>query len=142
MLGGGKKGKIGGTAGEEKVKQGNSRLPVPKKEEPASDDDDVEPMDVKEEEDEEVREVVPCPSTQQSGGQGGTVMPVDMKRFNGTFPVTYDMIVIPDQLDVLYENEIIYSTGGLVSGVGSTEVRFKDFCFVRVSCWVCSSSAR
>lgn len=65
-----------------------------------------------------------CPSTQESGGQGTTTLRIDMLKSSGTFLVTYNMFPIPDQLDVVYEGEVLFSTGGLVSGSSSVQVPF------------------
>ncbi|KAI2491782.1 hypothetical protein MHU86_22781 [Fragilaria crotonensis] len=71
-----------------------------------------------------------CPTTQVSGGQGFTSFTVDLKKKNGTFPVSYDMYSIPDGLNIFYEGESIFSTGGLVSGSRQRrrEVRLLQVC--------------
>jgi hypothetical protein len=68
--------------------------------------------------------VASCPTTQVSGGQGVTTRNVDLLVRSGTFTVTYNMYSIPDQLDISYEGETIYTTGGLVSGTGSQAVTY------------------
>ncbi len=68
--------------------------------------------------------IAKCPSTQQSGGQGLTVLSIDMLRPSGTFPVSYQMYTIPDSLSIEYEGNTIFSTGGLVSGSNSANVFF------------------
>jgi hypothetical protein len=65
-----------------------------------------------------------CDTTQQSGGQGTTRLSIDMMATSGTFPVDYEMYQIPDQLEVFYEGNVIYTTGGLVSGASSASVTF------------------
>ena len=67
--------------------------------------------------------VAKCPTTQTSGGQGTTVLNIDMLRKSGTFPVEYQMYTIPDQLSVEYEGLPLLDTG-LVSGYGSASVFF------------------
>jgi hypothetical protein len=68
--------------------------------------------------------VAKCPSTQESGGQGTTVLTIDLIVPNGTFPVSYEMYSIPDQLFIDYEGQRIFDTGGLVSGSGSADVTY------------------
>jgi hypothetical protein len=68
--------------------------------------------------------VAKCPSTQTSGGQGTTVLTIDLIVRNGTFPVSYEMYSIPDQLFIDYEGQRIFDTGGLVSGSGSADVTY------------------
>jgi hypothetical protein len=69
--------------------------------------------------------VAKCPTTQASGGQGGTTLVIDLLRNQGQFPVRYQMVDIPDQLTIFYENNVIFDTGGLVSGGRSFNVSFK-----------------
>ena len=66
--------------------------------------------------------IVQCPSTQTSGGQGTSVLTIDQLRKSGTFPVSYNMYIIPDQLSIDYQGTRIFDTGGLVSGSGSANV--------------------
>ena len=68
--------------------------------------------------------IAECPTTQESGGQGTTVLKINMLRTSGTFPVEYQMYGIPDQLTIEYEMDILYDTGGLVSDYGSASVNF------------------
>jgi 3D (Asp-Asp-Asp) domain-containing protein len=68
--------------------------------------------------------IAKCPSTQESGGQGTTVLTIDLKNNTGTFPVQYEMYSIPDQLYIEYEGTRIFDTGGLISGSGSVDVSF------------------
>ena len=68
--------------------------------------------------------IAKCPTTQESGGQGNTTLTIDMLKTSGTFPVTYQMYSIPDQLYIVYEGKRIFDTGGLVSGSQSIDVTF------------------
>lgn len=65
-----------------------------------------------------------CPTTQTSGGQGVTRLVIDLLEMSGTFPVSYEMYNIPDELSIVYEGNTIFSTGGLVSGGSSTSVTY------------------
>ncbi|KAL3761167.1 hypothetical protein ACHAWU_000262 [Discostella pseudostelligera] len=68
--------------------------------------------------------IAKCPTTQESGGQGTTVLKIDMLRTSGTFPFWYEMYGIPDQLTIEYEGQVIFDTGGLVSGYLSSSASF------------------
>jgi hypothetical protein len=68
--------------------------------------------------------IAKCPSTQRSGGQGTTVLTIDMKVPSGTFPISYEMYSIPDQLYIEYEGKRIFDTGGLVSGSRNVDVTY------------------
>lgn len=65
-----------------------------------------------------------CPTTQESGGQGVTVLTIDLQRSSGSFPPSYEMYTIPDELTIAYDGNIIFSTDGLVSGFRFTTVHF------------------
>jgi hypothetical protein len=65
-----------------------------------------------------------CPSTQNAGVQGTTVLAIDLLRTSGTFPVSYNMYPNPDQLYIEYEGTRIFDTGGLVSNTGEANVTF------------------
>jgi hypothetical protein len=68
--------------------------------------------------------IAKCPSTQQSGGQGLTVLNIDMLRPSGTFPVSYQMYTVPNSLSIEYEGNTIFTRDGLVSGSDSANVSF------------------
>jgi hypothetical protein len=68
--------------------------------------------------------VAKCPTTQRSGGQGVTTLTIDLLKTSGTFPVSYQMYTIPDELTIVYEGQQIFSTGGLVSGGTTANVNF------------------
>ena len=68
--------------------------------------------------------IAQCPSTQRSGGQGTSVLTIDLLRQSGTFPVSYQMYQIPDQLYIDYQGTRIFDTGGLVSGSARANVTF------------------
>jgi hypothetical protein len=52
------------------------------------------------------------------------VLTIDLIVRNGTFPVSYEMYTIPDQLFIDYEGQRIFDTGGLVSGSGTADVTY------------------
>jgi hypothetical protein len=69
--------------------------------------------------------VAKCPTTQDSGGQGGTTLVIDMLHKQGKFPVSYEMYTVPDHLTIYYEGKVLYDTGGLVSVSRSFDISFK-----------------
>jgi hypothetical protein len=68
--------------------------------------------------------IAQCPSTQKSGGQGTTTLTIDLLRDSGKFEVEYHMYDIKDELTILYENNVIFTTGGLVNGTQTTTVSY------------------
>ena len=68
--------------------------------------------------------VARCPTTQRSGGQGTTTLPVDLMQSSGVFKVSYQMYTIKDRLDVFYEGKTIFTTGGLVSGGRTVSISY------------------
>ncbi len=67
-----------------------------------------------------------CPTTQRSGGQGVTTLNVGLKKTSYTFDVSYQMYTIPDKLELFYEGNVIFTTGGLVSGRRTVSVTFSS----------------
>jgi hypothetical protein len=65
-----------------------------------------------------------CSDTQTSGGEGTTVLEIDLGVSSGTFSVTYEMYGVPDQLFIVYEGQRIFDTGGLVSGGATLNVTY------------------
>ena len=65
-----------------------------------------------------------CPSTRESGGRGTYRFTIDMILTAGTFPVYYQMYTIPDALTISYEGNVLFDTGGLVSGSNSFSLSF------------------
>jgi subtilisin-like proprotein convertase family protein len=58
-----------------------------------------------------------------SGGPAGATNVYDFHQTSGTIPVTWNFYVVPDQMDVYYGTNLIFTTG-LVSGQGSTNITF------------------
>ena len=52
----------------------------------------------------------------QSGGQSTQTFIVGLDRSKGDLTLSYEMYRIPDRLDLIYEGNTIFTTGGLVSG--------------------------
>lgn len=54
-----------------------------------------------------------------SGGQGTSFITQNLGPAGGEVVVSYDMYGIPDQMEVFYDNQLLASTGGLVSNANS-----------------------
>ena len=54
-----------------------------------------------------------------SGGQGTSFITQNLGQAGGEVVVSYDMYGIPDQMEVFYDNQLLASTGGQVSGANS-----------------------
>lgn len=66
-----------------------------------------------------------CQTQQSSGGQGAFSNTYDLGRDSGTFQLTYEMYNIPDRLQVLSSTgQVLYTTGGLVSGGNTVQIPF------------------
>jgi len=58
----------------------------------------------------------------RTGGQGSTSQIYMLGPSDGTITIAYEMCPNPDRMDILYGDEAIGSTGGLVSGSGILQV--------------------
>jgi hypothetical protein len=65
-----------------------------------------------------------CDNFVRSGGVGTTTATIDMKQKSGTFRLAYEMYPIPDEIELFYQGESIYWSGGLVSGYHEADVTF------------------
>ena len=65
-----------------------------------------------------------CNEATESGGTGIETHNYEMGVNGGSFSLEYDMENIPDQLEVFYQGQRIYTTGGLVSGSKTVQVSF------------------
>jgi hypothetical protein len=66
----------------------------------------------------------PCNTETTAGGFGVTSTVHELGQTSGTFHISWDMLIQPDQLDVYYAGALVYTTGAPVSGVGSADVSF------------------
>jgi len=57
-----------------------------------------------------------CDNFTQSGGQSVQTFYVSLDGSQGNIVLTYEMYRIPDKLELIYEDQTIFTTGGLVSG--------------------------
>jgi subtilisin-like proprotein convertase family protein len=58
-----------------------------------------------------------------SGGPAGATNVYDFKQTSGTIPISWEFYTVPDQMDVYYESNLIFTTG-LVSGSGTTNIPY------------------
>jgi subtilisin-like proprotein convertase family protein len=58
-----------------------------------------------------------------SGGPAGATNFYDLHETSGIIPITWNFFQVPDQMDVYYQSNLIFSTG-LVSYQGSTNISF------------------
>lgn len=49
-----------------------------------------------------------------------------MKKTAGTFGLKYEMYENPDQLDIFYRDDVIFTTGGLVSNNATRAVHYAE----------------
>jgi hypothetical protein len=64
-----------------------------------------------------------CGTSTNSGGAGVTTTEHDLGQTSGTFTFTWDAYTVPDQFDVKYENNLLFSTGN-ISGSGSKSITY------------------
>lgn len=67
---------------------------------------------------------ISCGKTNDSGGGRYTEKMHEMGANPGSVTITYDMYSAPDRMDVYYQNQLLGSTGGLVSGKGSLSFKY------------------
>jgi hypothetical protein len=83
--------------------------------------------------------VVDCGVTQASGGQGTTFTTHILGNGAGQVNINYQMFSIPDQMDVFYDNVLVASTNGLVSGSSTLSFNYvynpskPNFCVIRMT---------
>jgi len=66
----------------------------------------------------------PCNLQTTSGGEGVTTTVHELGATSGTFDFTYDAFSIPDQFDISYEGNVVFTTGGPVSGSATVPVTY------------------
>lgn len=65
-----------------------------------------------------------CDVTSNSGGQGSFSQIHQLGNTSGTVQVRYEMFTIPDQLNLVYNGQVVASTSGLVSGRGTLSFQY------------------
>ena len=82
---------------------------------------------------------VNCDAVVNSGGQGVTNTQHDLGEKSGTVIIEFDMNNIPDELTVLYDNNIVARSSGPVSGKNSVQFQYTalpgkpTYCIVNIS---------
>lgn len=82
--------------------------------------------------------VVGCDTEVKSGGQGHTKTQHTLGDNSGTVYLDYETQNVPDEINIYYDDKIVASTNGLVSGSGSLKWFYKaekgkpNYCIVEV----------
>ena len=85
------------------------------------------------------QQTVDCNATVNSGQEGFTSTNHLLGKNAGNVLVQYDTNNIPDEITIIYDGQVVASSGGLVSNEGSMTWEYKaekgkpDFCTVEVS---------
>ena len=80
-----------------------------------------------------------CDNNVKSGGQGVTSTQHDLGTQSGYVAIEYDMLRLPDEIKVIYDNVLVYSSNGLVSGTNKIGWSYEakqgkpTFCIVKIS---------
>ena len=86
-----------------------------------------------------VDNTINCDASVQSGGQGETTTQHELGKRSGVVTIEYDMKSLPDEINVYYDNVIVASSSGLVSGSNSIQFKYTavagkpTFCIVEIS---------
>lgn len=79
----------------------------------------------------------PCGESTNSGGAGVTSTRHSLGVTPGTVVINYNMLSVPDKMDVYYDGVLVATTGGYVSGTGSVSFEYDatgpDWCRVVVT---------
>lgn len=65
-----------------------------------------------------------CQSSSQSGGNGTFSFAYNLGKSDGSVAISYDMFSIPDAMTVIGGGQVLFTTGGLVSGARSVTLTF------------------
>ena len=80
-----------------------------------------------------------CDATVKSGGTGETITQHDLGKNSGTIVIDYNMRSLPDEINVYYDNKLVASSNGLVSGNNTLQFRYiavagkPTFCIVKIT---------
>ena len=86
-----------------------------------------------------VDNTINCDATVQSGGTGETTTQHNLGKSSGTVVIEYNMKLLPDQINVYYDNVLVASSNGLVSGENSVQFKYTavagkpTYCIVQIS---------
>ena len=82
---------------------------------------------------------IDCNTTVNSGGEGFTSTEHKLGNRSGIVVIKYDAQRVPDDFKVIYDGNIVASTNGLVSGIGTISWQYRaqtgkpDYCIIEVS---------
>jgi len=83
--------------------------------------------------------VVYCNATVRSGGQGVTTTQHELGNQSGIVNIDYNMMLIPDEIEVYHNNVLVAHSDGLVKGTGRLQFRYSvlggqpSYCTVIIS---------
>ena len=86
-----------------------------------------------------VNNTINCDATTKSGGQGETTTLHELGTNSGTVVIEYDMQVIPDEINVYYDNVVVASSNGLVTYKNTLKFKYTavagkpTYCIVKIS---------
>lgn len=70
------------------------------------------------------QEIIECDAEVKSGGEGTTETEHELGTKSGKVVIEYDMVDVPDEIKVVYDNKIVAKSNGLVSSTGSIEWQY------------------
>jgi hypothetical protein len=68
--------------------------------------------------------IIDCDAEVKSGGEGTTETEHELGAKSGKVVIEYDMVDLPDEIKVIYDNKIVAQSNGLVSSTGSIEWQY------------------
>jgi len=86
-----------------------------------------------------VDNTINCNATVKSGGKGITTTRHELGNRSGVVYLDYDMVNLPDQIKVIYDNIVVYASNGLVSHRNIINWKYNaisgkpTFCIVEIS---------
>ncbi len=86
-----------------------------------------------------INDSINCNATVKSGGKGLTRTKHELGNSSGMVLIEYDMKKIPDEIKLYYDNNLVASSSGLVSGYHKTEWFYgakknkPTYCIVEIS---------
>lgn len=86
-----------------------------------------------------VDNTINCDATVKSGGKGETTTQHELGKKSGIVVIEYDMKRLPDEINVYYDNVLVATSNGLVSGTNTIKFKYNaqankpTFCIVKIS---------
>jgi len=94
---------------------------------------------IKSEPPDKIDNTINCDATANSGGKGETTTQHNLGKSSGTVVIECDMLDFPDEINVYYDNVLVASSNGLVSGKNSVQFKYTavagkpTYCIVQIS---------